>query len=243
MDLPTRLHNDVTREYDGIWNQVSSFLSVRGHDVPDWPEWCYMPMAGAYAIVSGGGSLPKRKRPDISKVAAIAAWRPTRAIVEVDPAQLRSLWEGEIPEEVGAADLSSLPVWAPYVDLQGVDGASAEGAILHLEHDANDGHAEFRGLLIHEDLSTRPAVLDLGRGLEEGARSVIEEAVRVAHKEKEQVPVELGMTEVITERVRPLLSIALYLASSESTWRPERPMRPARSTVDPPPESIVYTVT
>jgi hypothetical protein len=242
MDLPTRLHNDLTREYDGIWDQVSSFLDARGHDIPDWPGWCYMPMAGSYAIVSGGGSLPKRKLPDISKIAAVAAWRPTRTIVEVDPARLQSLWEGEILEEVSAADLSSLPVWAPYVDLQGVDGAPAEGAILHLEHDANDSHAEFRGLLIHEDLSTRPAVLDLGKGLEEGARSVIEEAVRVAHKEKEQAPVELGMTEAVTERVRPLLSIALYLASGESTWHPERPTRPSRDTVEPPSESAVYTV-
>jgi hypothetical protein len=242
MDLPTRLHNDLTREYDTIWDQVSGFLGARGRDIPDWPEWCYMPMAGAYAIVSGGGSLPKRKRPDISKVAAIAAWRPTRTIVKVDPARLQSLWEGEVPEEVSAADLSSLPVWGPYIDLQGVDDASAEGAILHLEHDANDGHAEFRGLLVQEDLSTTPAVIDLGRSLEEGARSVVEEAVRVAHEEKEQAPVELGVTEAMTERARPLLSIALYLASSESIWHPERPTRPARSTVDPPPQSTVYTV-
>jgi len=25
-------------------------------DLPDWPEWCYCPLAGAYAVVSGGGS-------------------------------------------------------------------------------------------------------------------------------------------------------------------------------------------
>ena len=242
MDVPTRLHNDVTREYDGIWDQVSSFLSDRGDDIPDWPEWCYMPMAGAYAIVSGGGSLPKQKRPDISRVAAAAAWRPTRTTVEIDPARLQSLWEGEVPEKVSAADLSSLPVWGPYIDLQGVDGTSAEGAILHLEHDVNDGHAELRGLLIREGLRTTPVLLDLGTSPEEGARSVVEEAVRVAHEEKEQAPVELGVTEATVERARPLLSIALYLASGESTWHPERPTRPARSTVDPPPSSTVYTV-
>jgi len=242
MDLPTRLHNDLTREYKGIWDRVKDFLGARGQDIPDWPEWCYMPMAGAYAIVSGGGALPKWKRADISKVAAVAAWRPTRAIVEVVPTRLQSLWEGEVPEEVGADDLSSLPVWGPYVDLQNIDSAPAEGAILHLEHDVNDDHAEFRGLLVHEDLSTTPAVLDLGKSLKEGARSVIEEAVRVARDEKEQAPVELGVTEAMTERVRPLLSIALYLASSKSTWHPERPMRPSRDTADPPSESTVYTV-
>jgi len=115
---------------------VRDFLSARGQDTPDWSEWCYVPMAGAYAIVSGGGALPKWKRADISRVAAVAAWRPTRTIVQIGPARLQSLWEGEIPEEVGAGDLSSLPVWGPYVDLQDIDvqdkvGVPAEGAISH----------------------------------------------------------------------------------------------------------------
>ena len=242
MDLPSRLHNDLTREYKGLWDQVKDFITARGQGVPDWPEWCYMPMAGAYAIVGGGGAVPKWKRPDISKVAAIAAWRPTRTVVEISSDRLRSLWEGEKPEEVSAADLSSLPVWGPYVDLQDVGAAPAEGGILHLEHDANDGHAEFRGLLINEDLSTTPALLDLGTDPEEGARSVVEEAVRVAHSAKEQAPVEPGATKAMFELASPLLSIALYLASEESTWHPERPTRPPRDTASPPSESKVYTV-
>lgn len=242
MDLPSRLHNDFTREYKGIWDQVKGFVSARGQGAPDWPEWCYMPMAGAYAIVGGGGAVPKWKRADISTVAAIAAWRPTRTTVEIGLERLQSLWEGEVPEEVSASDLSSLPVWGPYVDLGDVGDVPAEGAILHLEHDVNDAHAEFRGLLIHEDLSTTPALLDLGASPEEGARSVIEEAVRVAHSEKKQAPVEPGATEAMFELAWPLLSIALYLASTKNTWHPDRPTRPPRDTASPPSESTVYTV-
>lgn len=41
--------------YPLAWKQINSFREIRGKDLPDWPEWCFCPLAGAYAVVSGGG--------------------------------------------------------------------------------------------------------------------------------------------------------------------------------------------
>lgn len=243
MDVPTRLHNKITREYREVWDQVRDFLNGRGRDLPDWPEWCYMPMAGAYAVVSGGGSgvLPPEKQRDISVVAAVTAWRPTRTNVEIEEGLLQALWEGELPDTVRADDLTSLPAWGIYVDLESVSDAPA-GAILHLEHDVNDGHAEFRGLGIEESLETFPVLLDLKGAPREGARSVLEEAVRVGEQNKQRIPVEMGTASALAEQVRPFLSIALYLGSEASAWTPERPRRPDRRPREASSSSTVYQV-
>jgi len=243
MDVPTTLHNQITREYRGVWDQVRDFLNGRGRDLPDWPEWCYMPMAGAYAVVSGGesGVLPPEKQRDISVVSAVAAWRPTRTNVEIEEDLLETLWRGEMPETVEADDLASLPAWGIYVDLGSVSDAPA-GAILHLEHDVGDGHAEFRALGIEESLETFPALLDLKGDPEEGARSVLEEAVRVGEKSKQRMPVEVGTTSALAEHIRPFLSIALYLGSEASAWSPERPTRLDRRPREGAASSTVYQV-
>jgi hypothetical protein len=202
-----------------------------------------MPMAGAYGIVSGGSSrtLTAEEINDISRVAAVAAWRPTRTIVEIEEERLRRLWKGTLPQKVQAADLTSLPAWGLYVDLSSIEETPA-GAIVHLEHDANDGHAELRALLIEEDLSTEPALLDLKGPVDESARSVIEEAVRASEESGRRLPIELGITDRLTERIRPYLSIGLYLASDKSEWTPRRPTRPDRRPRDAAPSDSRFFV-
>jgi hypothetical protein len=44
------------KRHPGAWRKYDSFRQDLGRDgFPGWPEWCYCPLAGAYAIVSGGG--------------------------------------------------------------------------------------------------------------------------------------------------------------------------------------------
>lgn len=49
----------VSKKYLLAWQQLAMFRAERGKDdLPAWPDWCYCPVAGAYAIVSSGGALP-----------------------------------------------------------------------------------------------------------------------------------------------------------------------------------------
>jgi hypothetical protein len=44
----------VGHDYPDAWAQAESFRSGRGPGF-DWPDWCYLPLAGSYAVVSNGG--------------------------------------------------------------------------------------------------------------------------------------------------------------------------------------------
>ena len=43
----------VGRAYPGAWATIDSFRAQRGKELPDWPEWCYAPMYGAYYVAVG----------------------------------------------------------------------------------------------------------------------------------------------------------------------------------------------
>lgn len=51
----THVH-DVRARYPHAFDQMREFRREKGRGLPDWPDWCWVPVAGAYAVVSGGGS-------------------------------------------------------------------------------------------------------------------------------------------------------------------------------------------
>lgn len=220
---PIEWLSEYGRRYPSAWRQAEGFRQARGRELPDWPAWCYMPMAGAYAIVSGGGSnrVPPHLVDDIGIVTALAAWRITKGVYRFDRALLASLWEQPMEETVTKGDLVRLPRWCVYVDLPGreVAGDQVEGAWIHLEHDVRDGHAELR-LVLNLGEALRALPIDLGGTLVEGARSVAGEALRVADREGQHLPIVPGMTAALAEMVRPLASVAAYLASSRAEIEP-----------------------
>lgn len=67
---PTTHISDVRRRYPHAFDQMREFRNAKGRGLPDWPDWCWVPMAGGYAVVSGGGPnrVPVEKVPDIALV-------------------------------------------------------------------------------------------------------------------------------------------------------------------------------
>ena len=43
---------DYGKEYPGAWKLVDEIRSERGREVPDWPAWCFLPIAGAISIAT-----------------------------------------------------------------------------------------------------------------------------------------------------------------------------------------------
>ena len=40
------------RRYPGAWSAIDEMRAGRGRDYPDWPDWCYVPIAGPMAIIA-----------------------------------------------------------------------------------------------------------------------------------------------------------------------------------------------
>lgn len=76
--FPTEHLINISKQYRDAWTQVEVFRQSRGVDLPDWPAWCFLPMAAWYAIVRAqhkANQLPFNLIGDVAKLAAIGTWR------------------------------------------------------------------------------------------------------------------------------------------------------------------------
>jgi hypothetical protein len=211
---------ELARRYPGIWKAVDTFRASRGRDLPEWPAWCYLPLAGAHAIASAGRSTPLApgEAAWVGRVGALAAWRSTQGIYRYDPELLEGLWttplSGELPVEL----FFRLPEWCVYLELGG--RAGFQGAYTHLEWDANDGRCELRLLLDPgggvEDLLPVPLHLVPGGSLYDATQAALAETARQARRLG--LP-SLGTSFPMDEALSPLVSLLLYLCSEEPDVR------------------------
>lgn len=158
--------------YPQAWADIEHMRSVlRGRTAPDWPQWCFVPIAGAQAAVANDagidvamlGALYPSRVIDAARLAALAAWRMTQGIYRFDPAVFEAVSAtpvtGDIPDEL----LLQLPEWCIYIETPGLHlGTSpVHGAFAHLEWDVNVQRTELR-LLLDADALT-PLPIHLGR--------------------------------------------------------------------------------
>jgi hypothetical protein len=146
---PGYILHSFSRQYPDAWKQVDEFRARR-KELGDWPEWCFLPLAGTYAIVSKGKTLQSPNQAHhIGILGALAAWRVTQGIYRFDPTTYDALWKtpvtGDIPTEV----LFHLPEWCVYSPTpdQTWQGATLNGFFTHLECDMNGRRTELRLVL------------------------------------------------------------------------------------------------
>ena len=217
--------------YPNAWRQVEQFRARRGHDLPKWPGWCFLPMAGWHNIVcrDQGGSIPIHIGPDIGRLAAVGTWRYSQGVYRFDKDIYASLWSTAIAGDIPAEVLLRLPEWCLYVETPGCRfaGAPLHGFFVHLEWDVNDQRHELRLVLDGEQMLL-PVPIHLGQwSLAHAVERVIIEATRhIPAGTLVQVP-SGQVIEELSGMYGPLLSLVLYLCSDEPDYGPtQRPTRP-----------------
>lgn len=156
-------------KYPNAWRQVDYFREWRGRDgLPDWAEWCFLPMAAYYAIVSarvGRDGMPKGMGEEMGRLAALGAWRTTQGIYRFDPALYGAIRDTPVDGALPCDVLFRLPEWCVYVETPDMDAWMGRwrihGFYAHLEEDTNDGRAELRLVL---DIEDGPLALPLHLG-------------------------------------------------------------------------------
>ena len=230
---PREILRAVTALYPDAWKHYDKARADRGTTLPNWPEWCYCPMAMAYAIVSGGAReehIPENPI-HISILAALAAWRMGQTIYRFDQDLAENLVKTKIhrlPTEI----LYRLPQWGVYIETGGLkltgDIATTPGFFAHLEWDANTGHPELRLLIDNGG----PNLLDLlpipihinHTNLEAAIQATIDEARRnlIYHGQSMLTgQLDAADPETVARYAAPYISMLLYLCStSPDTDRP-----------------------
>lgn len=224
---------DFAKRYPNAWKQASGLINDKGKDgFPDWPAWCFLPIAGSYAVISAELGVNEISLPyigDVARHAAFLAWRVTQGIYRFDPAVYQAVRDtpvsGDIPHEV----LYRLPEWCIYIETPDMmfSGEQMHGAFVHLEHDVNTGHAELR-LLLDLDTKLIPTPLHLGAWtLQESISLMASEAGRQAVFRGFD-PVTNAEVNELKKVVEPILSLVLYVCTQAAEiGDPDRkPTRP-----------------
>ena len=218
----------AARLYPGAWRLADSFRAGRGRDLPDWPEWCYLPLAGWHAIVSADAGVPRLDAQhlhlvaDVGRLAALGTWRMSQGIYRFDPDLFAALVDTPLTGDLPCDLFYRLPEWCVYVETPGLRWLDSElyGFFAHLEWDANDGRAELR-LLIDSATMLLPLPLHLGSWtLNEAVNRMMTEAAKYAPISKQDTA-----QPAILKHLPALISLLLYLCS-ENADLPSRPANP-----------------
>jgi hypothetical protein len=217
---PIQYLSIASKLYPNATKLVNELRDGRGKDLPNWPDWCFVPIAGWYAIVSAGHGVPSLSLPliaDVAKLTAIGTWRYSQGIYRIHPDLLSALSEsvvsGSIPSEV----LYRLPEWCLYIETPNYKWLDNKmfGFWVHLEWDANTKHTELRLLLdCEKDLIIMP--LHIGSWtVTEAVDRAINESANQAKKLGMNLDVSADIIQALSDSINPLISIILYLCSEE----------------------------
>ena len=250
LTIPERLHDELTGRYPRLVDTYEWAIEHKGAEGhADWSEWCFVAGAIAASIASSRhAEAPSEVRAgqafeDIHRIAALAAWRPHRRVLDISHQDLSSIEEVSLPRRL-RPDTFDLGVWCPFVLLgEGPDG-QGRGLFLYLDDtgtdNAKNGPPMLVGVVAREDLACRTLTVALGQGsLTSGIEAAMREmsstreveaegAVEVGEEElkKETVP-RLGGTTDYAREARIAAKVALSV--SRADWAPPAPERPRRT--------------
>lgn len=230
--LPVKILNEFSNRYPGCWKALEGFRAEKGYDLPDWPDWCFVPVAGSYAVISGGGMnrVPVELMPDVALMHNLAAWRLSQGIYRFDPDIYREITETSIKGDLPVDLFLHLPEWGVYIELQ--DNGPA-GVFVALEQDQCDGHAEVRLVFSNEDQTTvfipvhlyRESLEScLARTMEYTVRQATAAKINLNHISPDQVPT------LPPDLLSHTLSLVLYLCSARADVQDGQGERPGPVT-------------
>lgn len=219
-DAPLAWLSEYARQYPDAWRGIERLRGARGRGLPNWPGWCYVPLAAGVAAVTGGADLDgldANERADwahdAAVVTALSAWRQTKGVYVLDPDLLEALWSTPLTGDVPSAVLKRLPEWCVYVHLadRPMGQEIASGFWTHLEADVDTNREELRFVLAGQATVT-PLTVHLVGSLSAG----IEAALVESNKHSPQ-PLRGERWNYYAREMRaltePLVNLVLYLCS------------------------------
>jgi hypothetical protein len=246
---PKLLLKEIGRKHPQAWQQIKRFRAIKGKDLPNWPDWCYVPMAAGYAIISQGVENPHIVKLRISPavLTAAATWRVSQGVYRFDADLYNSLVNQPMDDKLPCDALKRLPEWCVYIETIGASylGKPIDGFCAHLEWDANDGRTELRFVFFYPDGNMAQLPLHLGDWtIEEGIDRMYAEAKVQAQKTGIKFDFDEFGAELAPE-ITPFLQLILYLCA-ENADMPEvrHPNTRVRMSgqVDVPREPRAWTV-
>lgn len=215
---------------------IDEMRQSKGKDLPNWANFCFMPMAGWYALTCQSLGKPSLGLSDIAQMQVLASthtWQYSKGMYDFDDDLYKALIDSRIDGDLPSGVLHRLPEWCMYINTPSLsfDGAAVHGFFAHLEHDVNTGGHELR-LLLDTDTKFINVPLHLGDwSLLTAVDKYINQAGSYGAKMGQDIAMSVDTADNITHDIMPFVSLLLYLCSDEPdltnlTAPQDRPQRP-----------------
>lgn len=137
---PERLERDMLQAFPDLDALTADMLTLKGQ--VGWPDWCYLPMSAAFAIVTGGADKAIAQRyiaatgmDTFRRLATVIPWRLAKVVYRFDPALTDELTRDDgNPLDAPVELLTRLPYPCVYIEHPpGLD--NCDGVFAFLEWD------------------------------------------------------------------------------------------------------------
>lgn len=224
-----KTHPKINKLIDGL-------RQGKGKDLPNWASFCFLPMAGWYAITCqslGKSSLDLYGIVQMQGLASTHTWQYSKGVYRFDDDLYQALIDSRIDGDLPSGILHRLPEWCVYLDTPNLTfgGVPVYGFFAHLEHDINTGGHELR-LLLDADDRFISVPLHLGEwSLLTAVDKYINQAGAMGAKKGQDFVMLSDTPNDIAHDIMPFVSLLLYLCSDEPDLSnlsapQDRPTRP-----------------
>src|SRR5690348_12592952 len=151
---PQKKLHKILKEYPGINKLIHLMVKQKAKVSKStlWPEWCFIPCTGWFAIISQGKPIEKMTNIEraeygdaISRVAPILTWQYSQGIYRFDPDLYSEIIKTEIADEFPSDIFYRLPEWCIYVETQDliINGVKTFGFWCYLDTKSTDTEIKY----------------------------------------------------------------------------------------------------
>jgi hypothetical protein len=234
-----KLLESYSRSYPAGWKSVDYQRTWRGKRYPEWPSWCFLPIAGACDIVKEVHDVEFNLHEVViegSILAALAAWRVSQGVYQIDTTVYQALIDTPLTGDIPCEVLYRLPQWCVYLETPGMqfDGFPLHGTFAHLEYNPHHpDRPELRLVLDHDHPDKRFKIASIFLG-NWSLREAVDRSLRPLTSEMSSIYADGGQNmrdsvmALSIPVLEPIVSVLLYLCSLSADYgdvasRPSNP--------------------
>jgi hypothetical protein len=218
------------RRYRKCWRRIGELRAYYTRRHPeDLPAWCWIPSdavlhyftaESAWSFLDASRELGVAGDTDLVALTALAAWRQTKGIYQVDPDLAREVVATRLDDRLPVQVLKRLPAWCCYLASGEAIGPAA-GFYVFLDWVVLARHAALTFVFDLDTPQEQGLLMDWSVPLVEGSsvRTAIRQAVEVARDHPGRprgLARSLGSDRLLDEFLFPALALTLYLCAGNA---------------------------
>ena len=232
--------------YPNAWKIIDQYRAAKETALPMWPDWCFIPLAAAYTVVSTeaenqridiacDNGFPLLN--DVSIIGALAAWRVTQRIYQFDQDVFQTIIETPLNDDLPRDILFNLPEWCVYIKTPGliIENEELDGFFAYLDFDTDEKKSELR--IVFDYNRPAPSLYSIPIPLGDWSLTeALQKTLDKALQRSENMDFDIQpMLERMNKSLSAILSLIIYLCSENSEFgkKGKKPSKPSMKKTPP----------